>query len=142
MQMVERKCARLLSEVESMVQALSGLSAKPHERLSVVLRSLLRYSKDELRPDLPQTTDDLTLPIALIEANHDRAVGVKAANLARARRVVGLAVPEGFAVTTAAYRLFLLETGPSEKIDNAMAGLVADDPASIASIHAGIRGRS
>ena len=139
MQMVEHKCARLLSEVESMVQALSGLSAKPHEPLSTVLRTLLRYSKDELRPDLPQTTDDLTLPIALIEAIHDRAVGAKAANLARARRELGLAVPEGFAITTAAYRLFLLETGLSEKIDDAMARLVADDPASIESIGRDIR---
>lgn len=74
-QMVERKCARLLSEVESMVQALSGLSSKPHEHLSAVLQSLLRYSKDELKPATRPTTDDLTLPISRIEADHDRTVG-------------------------------------------------------------------
>jgi pyruvate,water dikinase len=139
MQMVERKCARLLSEVESMVQSLSGLSANPHERLLAVLQTLLRYYKDELRPALPPTTDALTLPISRIEADHDRAVGAKAANLARTRRELSLPVPEGFAVTTAAYRLFLLETGLSEKIDDAMAGLVADDPASIESIGREIR---
>lgn len=138
-QMVEHKCARLFSEVESMVQALSGVSAKPHERLSAVLKSLLRYSKDELRPALSPTTNALTLPVSRIEADHDRAVGAKAANLARARRELGLPVPEGFAVTTAAYRLFLLETGLSEKIDDAMARLVADDPASIESIGREIR---
>jgi pyruvate, water dikinase len=138
-QMVERKCERLLSEVELMVQALSGLSSKPHERLSVVLRTLLRYSKDELRPALSPTTDALTLPISRIGAGHDRAVGAKAANLARTRRELGLPVPEGFAVTTAAYRQFLLETGLSEKIDDAMARLVADDPASIEYVGRDIR---
>lgn len=139
MQKVERKCDRLLSEVELMVQAFSGLSSKPHERLSVVLRTLLRYSKDELRPALSPTTDALTLQISRIGAGHDRAVGAKAANLARTRRELGLPVPEGFAVTTAAYWQFLLETGLSEKIDDAMAGLVADDPASIESIGREIR---
>lgn len=139
MQMVERKCARLLSEVESMVQALSGLSAKPHERLSAVLQSLLRHARDELRPALRPSTESLTFSISQIEADHDRAVGAKAANLARARREIGLPVPEGFAISTAACRLFFLETGLAEKIDDAMAQLVADDPASIESVGREIR---
>jgi hypothetical protein len=70
-QMLERICSELLSAVESMVQSLSSLSAKPHDRLSVILRSIHRYSKDELRPDLPPTMDVLTLPMARVEANHE-----------------------------------------------------------------------
>lgn len=139
MQMVERKCERLLSEVESMVQSLSGLSGNPYERLSAVLQSLLRYTKDELKPALRTSTDALTLPLSRIEADHVRAVGSKAANLARVRLELDLPVPEGFAVTTDAYRLFLHETGLSEKIDDVMAQLVADDPASIEAVGRDIR---
>ncbi len=139
MQMLERKFTLLLSEVESMVQALSDLSAKPHERLSAVLQNLLRYSKDELRPALYPTTDILTLPLSRIEAGQDRAVGAKAANLARAKQELGLSVPAGFAVTTAAYQQFFAESGLLAKIDEAMAQLAADDPASIESVGRDIR---
>ena len=48
LQLVERKCDQLFSEVEAMVQSLSGVSGKGYERLSVVLRSLRRSSRDEL----------------------------------------------------------------------------------------------
>ncbi|WP_321493778.1 PEP/pyruvate-binding domain-containing protein [uncultured Desulfobacter sp.] len=138
-QMVEHKCTGLLSEVQAMVQSLSGLSSRPYERLSAVLQSLLRYFRDELRPPLRAATDALTLPVSRIESAHDRAVGAKAANLARARRELNLPVPNGFAITTSAYRLFLRETGLSEKIDDAMAQLTADDPASIESAGREIR---
>ncbi|MBI4774720.1 MAG: pyruvate, phosphate dikinase [Deltaproteobacteria bacterium] len=140
-QFVERKRNQLFSEVDAMVQSLSGVSGKTYERLSGMLEGLRHYSKDELKADIPPTTEALTMPIDGIEEDHDRAVGAKAANLARMRRELALPTPNGFAITTTAYRLFLIETGLAAYIDEALAELSADDPAALEAIGSKIRAR-
>ncbi|HEV7412736.1 MAG TPA: PEP/pyruvate-binding domain-containing protein, partial [Casimicrobiaceae bacterium] len=52
----------------------------------------------------------------------------------------GVRVPGGFATTASAFREFLAETGLSERIAEALAGLDVDDVAKLARIGAGIRG--
>ena len=49
--------------------------------------------------------------------------------------------PDGFAITTAAYRLFLIETGLAAEIDEALAELSADDPAALEATGRKIRAR-
>jgi pyruvate,water dikinase len=137
----ERTCNLLFTEVDGLVHSLSGLSGKGHERLSAILSSIHRYARDELAADIQTATDDLTLFLGQIEARHARDVGAKAANLARMRRELALPTPNGFAITTAAYRLFLIETGLAADIDEALAGVFADDPAALEVVGRKIRAR-
>ncbi len=131
LQSVERKCSRLLSETDGMIQSLAGMSGKEYRHLSGVLESLRRNARDTLAADTTGTTDALILPLAQIEARHARDVGAKAATLARMRRELALPTPEGFAITTAAYRRFLTETGLASDIDDALAEVSADNPAAL-----------
>jgi pyruvate, water dikinase len=141
LQFVERKCDRLISEVDGMVHSLSGMSGKAYGLLPVALSSLRRSIRDELTSDTHLETDTLTLPLDQIEATHARSVGGKAANLALMHRELALPTPGGFAVTTAAYRLFLRETGLAAEIDEALAELSADDPAALEATALKIRSR-
>ncbi|MBI5550784.1 MAG: pyruvate, phosphate dikinase [Desulfobacterales bacterium] len=138
---VERVCNQMLSEVEAMVHSLSGMSGKEYKHLAIMLSSIRRYARDELAAAIHPTTDTLTLPLDQIEGGHARDVGAKAANLSRMRRELALPTPNGFAITTAAYRLFLSETGLGAQIDAALAELSADDPAALEATGRQIRAR-
>ena len=127
----ERTCNLLFTEVEGLVHSLSGLSGKGYEHLPVILSSIRRKARYELATEMHMATDDLTLSLDKIEVRHARDVGAKAANLARMRRELALPTPDGFAITTAAYRLFLIETGLATDIDEALAEVSADDPAAL-----------
>jgi len=57
-------------------------------------------------------------------------VGGKGASLAR-MAATGLPVPPGFHITTAAYRRFVMENEPQEKILSAVSAVAADQPATL-----------
>lgn len=138
---VERMNNLLLAEVDGMVHSLSGMSGNKYERLSTMLNSIRRNARDELAADIHLATDALTLPLDQIKADHDRAVGDKAANLARVQRELSLPTPSGFAVTTTAYHLFLRDTGLSAEIDDALAEMAVEDPAAMEATGRKIRAR-
>lgn len=121
----------LFIEVQGMVHSLTSLSGKGYEPLSTVLKSLGRGARDELAADMHKATDSLTLSLDQIQTHHAKDVGAKAANQVLMRNALALPTPDGFSITTAAYRLFLIETGLSAYIDEALAGLAADDPAAL-----------
>jgi pyruvate, water dikinase len=141
LQFVERKCDRLIDEVDGMVSSLSGMSGKAYGRLPATLRSLRRSIRDERTSDTRLETERLILPLDQIEATHARSVGAKAANVACMHRELALPTSGGFAVTTAAYRLFLRETDLVAEIDEALAELSADDPVALKATGRKIRSR-
>lgn len=69
--------------------------------------------------------------------DHD-LVGGKCASLG-AMTGAGFAVPPGFAVTTGAYSQFTQKSGITPKINSLLAGLNADDPASLTKVCGDIR---
>ncbi len=74
--------------------------------------------------------NDLVLPLPHPDAALER-VGGKGMSLARLARA-GLPVPDGFHVTTDAYRLFVAENGIQAGIRDALIGIDAGDPAEAA----------
>ncbi|MBU4055480.1 MAG: pyruvate, phosphate dikinase [Proteobacteria bacterium] len=141
MQNVERDFNRLLAEVDGMVQSLSGLSSEGFDRLTAILNSLRRNVLEELTPMVRWETDELTLPLDAIEVRHGKDVGNKAANLAVMRRDLGLSTPDGFAITTAAYRLFLQENNLAGFIHETLAEVSAHDPGALEAAGRKIRER-
>ncbi|MBI5569047.1 MAG: pyruvate, phosphate dikinase [Desulfomonile tiedjei] len=114
-------------EVAAIIQCLQGLSGKDRPMLSSVLASIQRSVRDELAPKILPMSDSFVLPLEQISSDHLRAVGGKAANLAIIARELDLRVPEGFAVTAAAYQHFVTETGLVGEIDATLAEIDPDD---------------
>ena len=66
-------------------------------------------------------------------------VGGKCANLGELYGQVGVPVPNGFAVSAEAYRVFMEETGLTEKINTLLADIDMDDMESLQSVSKAIR---
>lgn len=122
---IRRRARELLEEVRGLVAALSALAGNRYREILPVFEKVA----EELAPWIEQTrpviAGPLTLPFPELEREHTPIAGAKAVNLARIKNELGLAAPEGFAVTTAAFDLFLRENRLLEPID---AMLAAFDP--------------
>jgi len=142
LQFVERKIGLLLRETEGLITSLSGMSKKGYESLQGVHNTIRRSIQYELAGDESSSSAcSLVLPLELITKDQARFTGAKAANLAFMRNELAMPTPEGFSVTTVAYWLFLKETGLIAEIDEHLANMVADDPASIETTGSLIRKR-
>jgi pyruvate,water dikinase len=108
-QAVRQPVLRLLDGSLLLAENLNILSGGAHVALYAAHEAIAR----EIRSRLRSTPDPAALPlmIPLEDASPARAreVGGKAANLGPLRAVAPAAVPQGFAITTAAYRCFLSE---------------------------------
>jgi pyruvate, water dikinase len=126
-QQIKGHCDAILAEVDAIIHCLQSLSGKEPSMLSHVLAGIRRTIRDELAPKFSAITDSLVMPLGEVGADHFRAVGAKAANLAIVKRELGLNVPEGFAVTAAAYQDFVTETGLVGEIDATLAEIDPGD---------------
>lgn len=130
-QVVEKKSLQMLLEVDGMVNALSGMTGKDYDPMFAVLRSIERTVKTEWSMLRRSKSEELVFPLARIGLELTSLVGAKAANLAHIGNQLALTTPPGFAITTAACRQFLQESGLSEEIDALLAELTDDDPAKL-----------
>lgn len=131
LQFVERKIGTLLSETEGLISSLSGMSRKDYSALSAVLNSIRRSIQHELAGDESSSSGPFVLPLDQIKKEHLKLTGAKAANLAHMRGELAMPTPQGFSVTTSAYWYFMKETGLIAEIDEFLANMAADDPASL-----------
>jgi len=133
--------ARAVFHAHRMVRALEGLSGGGYSALSPVLEELSRRIREEIQATTPVETTDLVLPYESIDRTFLDAVGGKNANLGEVRNKVGLRVPEGFAITTAAFHLFMEGNDLKEEISKLQMEIRHDDPQSLANISEEIQRR-
>jgi pyruvate,water dikinase len=97
--------------------------------------------EDTEKPDVDSLFDapprSEVVPLETLRRNDLERAGGKGANLGELISV-GLPVPPGFCVTTAAYRCAVAETGLAEAIDEALMNVRDDDLASAEAASAGI----
>lgn len=111
---------RLLEELgeqtAEMITALQRLSGERYPQLSLVFQSLWQRLQRTLEgaPEIPDTP--YLLPLHALSREQSLAVGQKMARLGEIRHRLGLPVPRGFAVTTAAYQAFMRSQGLDETI--------------------------
>ncbi len=141
LQFVERKIGMLLTEIDGLIASLSGMSKKDYRDLSGAFNSIRRSIQQELAGDESSSANVLVLPLDRIKKDQVKTVGAKAANLAHMRCELGMPTPQGFAVTTSAYWYFMKETGLIAEIDEHLANMTADDPASLEATGSLIRRR-
>ncbi len=130
---VKRRVVRAASEIHTMVESINRISgdryASLRERFDRISSDLARA----LEEDAGSRTPEIVLDLAGIRVEHADLVGGKMANLGEIRNRLGLPTPDGFAVTTEAFRLVLEEGGlrsliQSEQMDLLAAGRDVDRP--------------
>jgi pyruvate, water dikinase len=131
LQLVERKIGVLLTETEGLITSLLGMSEKGYKSLQGVLNSIRRAIQFEMAASDTLSPGALILTLEEITQEQAKTTGAKAANLAFMRCEMAMPTPGGFSVTTAAYWHFMQETGLITEIDEHLANMSPDDPASI-----------
>jgi pyruvate, water dikinase len=98
---------QIAGKVYELIYNFNALVPKKFLKLDDIFRNINHDIEEELagRLVIPQT--DYVMPYDIISGDFDDVVGGKNANIAEIRNRLGMAVPEGFAVTTRAFRSFL-----------------------------------
>ncbi len=110
--LIKRKVVRAVADVHAMVQSINVISAGRYAALGPAfdrINAAILAAMEEETPGAP--VPELVLELSRIRASHGDLVGGKMANLGELRNKLGLPTPEGFAVTTEAFRLLLEEAG-------------------------------
>lgn len=117
-----------------MVTALNAISGNRHAVLMEMLADINAriISILDINPRL--TTQNLTYPLAKVNRDIVDLVGGKCANLGEMRNSAKIPVPQGFAITTAAYDLFLNAKGLRDEILKILRTAKPDDPAGIVAV--------
>lgn len=113
-----------------MVRGYENLSGSPQP----VLRERIQAIRDELKSILAAQSHEAFpwfLDFSEINRASCDAVGGKCANLGELRNNVGLPTPEGFAISTSAFRSFLDHSDLGAEIGKRTMALDADNPGSI-----------
>jgi pyruvate,water dikinase len=94
--------------VQTMIRELNSLTDNAYAALNDVCARLHARIAELLRVSMPDAgSDPLILPLSEVHCGHLPLIGGKMANLGEVKSRLKLPVPEGFAVTTAAYYAFM-----------------------------------
>jgi pyruvate,water dikinase len=104
---IEAQTMRSFFHSARMVQCLEQMSGRPHPGLKNTLERIQQTIKGEGAPAARPSCPDLVIPYERLGREMAEVVGEKNANVAEVRNRLGLRVPRGFAITTAAFDRFM-----------------------------------
>jgi pyruvate,water dikinase len=113
---IRQPVLRLLDGSLLLAENLNILTGDAHRALYAAHAEIEQAVRSALRAFPDPTALPLMLPLEEACIERIREVGGKAANLGRLRAAMPAAIPAGFVLTTAAYRLFLAENRLQEPI--------------------------
>ena len=124
---LKSQVGQLGTHVSRIVQEINQLTGHRYPELNAINQNILADILSELaaEPEIPATP--FVLPLAELTQEMAPAVGGKMANLGEIRNRLGILVPQGFAVTAAAYRHFLENSGLAETIEERLNEARIDD---------------
>lgn len=114
-----------------MVKSLDALSSHKFPVLFSVLEDLSSKIKEEVEKRKENPMTELILPFSEINREMVDWVGAKSANLGEMRNRLNFPIPEGFAITTRAFDLFLKENDLVDEINKKKIELRVDDPGTV-----------
>ena len=117
MPFVRSHCTAIGVSVYQMVRHLDTLAPDKYTLLFERLEDI-QHSIDHELATLPISSDaPLVLPLADVDNEHINVAGPKMANLGEIANVVGLSVPNGFVITTAAHERLIADNDLQPEID-------------------------
>jgi pyruvate,water dikinase len=132
MAFIRSRTSRAIFHAIRMIKSYEGLSGRPQPTLIALVERLSAEIKALIETRVNPARGRLVLDLGEITAEMVDQAGGKCANLGEIAGRVGLPVPPGFAVTTAAFQAFFEEAGLYETIASIRLGINPDDPASMA----------
>ncbi len=113
---IQTACANAADLVHRLIENLNTLSSRKYMDLYGAFQKIDAGLKEELsgRPVIPESQD--VLPYAEISRDAAEVTGAKNANLGEIQNALGLTIPDGFAITTHAFALFMTHNGLWEKV--------------------------
>ncbi len=117
----------MLTIIKKIITRLNRLSENKYTELNRIYDTLKENINRILsqKKDIP--FDELALSYEDITAKRINSVGGKNAQLGEIKNKLGLAVPEGFAVTAYAYKTFLENNNLEQRIEHLLSGLDIND---------------
>jgi pyruvate,water dikinase len=125
---------QLVGNVAVMVDELNRLTPERYPELARIQRQLQEEIQQELAavPTIPETP--YILPLSKLGRELAPAVGGKMANLGEIGNRIGLPVPQGFAITAAAYKRFLTASGIAGDLEAVLSQAHIEDLDSLKSV--------
>ncbi|MBA4393718.1 MAG: phosphoenolpyruvate synthase [Desulfobacca sp.] len=118
MSYVRTQSARAIFHVLRMIKNLDDLSNHRYAQLFEVLEKIKLTIHNELGQKKETPSIELVMPYSEINKEMVDWVGGKNANLGEIHSQLGLPIPEGFAITTSAFNLFIAHRDLFEEINN------------------------
>ncbi|HSM89593.1 MAG TPA: PEP/pyruvate-binding domain-containing protein, partial [Desulfobacterales bacterium] len=105
---IEAQTMRAFFHCSRMIHCIEQMAGRPYPMLKKALEDIQQVIKGESGPARPAACKDFILKYPQITSRDlSESVGEKNANVAEVRNQVHLAVPRGFAITTAAFEHFM-----------------------------------
>lgn len=108
---IHTTCRDIADLVEKLVYNIDAIAPNKYLPLHEAFRAIKTEIDDNLAGKLASPTGELVIPYDRITRDVIELVGGKNANLAELRTFLGLTIPDGFAITSAAYEAFLEHNG-------------------------------
>jgi pyruvate,water dikinase len=126
---------RLGQQAAEMVDSLNLLTQNRYQKDLAPLSQRLQQELDEVLAAVPTIPDTpFILPLSVLTQEIAPAVGAKMANLGEIGNRIGLPVPQGFAITAAAYKRFLESSRLAEDLSAKLAEASIEDLDSLRAI--------
>lgn len=137
---IRASVGEVLQETQAMVEALDGLGEGCYGPLKEAAARLRREVEAllEHRREIP--AGPLVLDLAAVNLSQAALVGGKAANLGEVIQKLGLPVPPGFSITTAAYKKFLDHNQLSRRLTELLTGWTLEDLDTLARVSEELKG--
>ena len=118
---------RLKTETAELIEALTKLSGRAYPELTALPDSIFAEAHKRIEAKSERLQVPFTVPLHGMVSQSAPAVGSKAANLSIIKNSIGLPIPEGFLITTAAETEFLVNSGLETTIRDVFDRLDAGD---------------
>ncbi len=105
--LIAERIHRAVMDVFMMVKSLDQLAPGKYSDLYDSLRRIKKIVESGMPIQRESLTGSMIMPLSHIKADDTLLVGAKMANLGEVKNVLGMVVPEGFAITTVAFNRFL-----------------------------------
>ena len=117
MHYVDSMCDILVEKVQSLIENLNSLSNGRYRGLYDAFEKINSVIKDTLIKNIEIPVTDFTIPFEDVTKDMVRSVGGKNANLGEIKNRLSLPVPEGFCISSHAFRKFMDYNKLGDKID-------------------------
>lgn len=134
MSFIRSRSGKAVFHALRMVKSLDDLSGHRYSLLFDIIDKININIKEILKKKKENFPAEFILPYSMINSEMTDWVGGKNANLGEVYNKVCLPIPRGFAITTRAFKLFMLKTDLLDRISKKKMEIDPDDPETIKNI--------